>query len=54
MKKLLLIPLCLTLVACGVTKVDIPAPVMEEVRKYYPDATGGYIIIKTKPYEQVE
>jgi len=50
MKKICLLFMAVAFMAgCGVTKIDIPPPIMEKIKVLYPEATGGYIIIKTKP-----
>jgi len=52
MSKIIVVGIVLFLSACGVTKIDIPEPMMVEIREYYPEATSGYIIIKTKPLKK--
>lgn len=47
-----IIVLCGTLVACGgvkYTKVDLTEQQMTEIRRYYPNAVSGYILIQTSP-----
>lgn len=47
-----IIVLCGTLVACsGVryTKVDLTEQQMTEIRRYYPNAVKGHILIQTSP-----
>lgn len=42
----------LTLVACTgakFTKVDLTEQQMQEVRKHYPNAVSGFVLIKTEP-----
>lgn len=53
-----IIVLCGTLVACGgskYTKIDLTEQHMQEIRKYYPNAVSGYIVIQTEAKkEQVD
>lgn len=49
--------LCGTLFACGgakYTKIDLTEQHMQEIRKAYPNAVSGYILIQTEPKKVVE
>ena len=50
MKKIIMIVACICLTACGyrITKIDLPEPQIEELRKSYPDLESGHIILYMK------
>ncbi|MDE7469160.1 MAG: hypothetical protein K2M30_02610 [Desulfovibrionaceae bacterium] len=55
MRKIIMIVACICLTACGyrITKIDLPEPQIEELRKSYPDIESGHIILYMKKKDKV-